>query len=251
MKNDINDYALRIHDLTVIYDNKPVLWDIDLEIPKGRIVAIVGPNGAGKTTLIKAVLGLLKPISGAVEFNFDKDYNKYNIGYVPQSDSIDWNFPVTVLDVVLMGTYGKLGWVRRPGKQERTKALECLEKVGMKSYSNRQISQLSGGEQQRVFLARALIQNADIYFMDEPFKGIDVKTQSIIFEILEELKEVGKTIVIVHHDLQTIKDYFDWIVLINIIVIATGPVLEIFNDDNIKKTYKSNSSLIQSGDVNG
>ena len=250
MEHEKNKYIVNVHDLTVAYNDQPVLWNIDLKLPSQNIIAVVGPNGAGKTTLIKSMLGLIKPICGSIDFAFDKNI-KTKIGYVPQSGSVDWDFPATVLDVVLMGTYGKLGWLKRVSKKEKVSAFEVLEKVGMQEYVNRQISQLSGGQQQRVFLARALIQNADIYFMDEPFKGIDTKTQNIIFGILKELKQQGKTIVIVHHDLQTIKDYFDWIILINIKVIASGKVIEVFNEENIKRTYNIDGLFLDSRGING
>lgn len=230
--------AFEVHDLTVAYDSKPVLWDIDLKIPVGKLVAIVGPNGAGKTTLIKAALGLVKSVSGEVAFpslNTNRVCNK--IAYVPQSGSVDWDFPATVLDVVMMGRYGHLGWFKRPGKAERALALETLETVGMKDYANRQISQLSGGQQQRVFLARALIQQADLYFMDEPFKGVDAQTEKSIVALLKELKAQGKTVLVVHHDLQTVGEYFDWVTLINLKLIANGPTEAVFTEENLKLTY--------------
>lgn len=231
-------YAVEVEDLTVAYDAKPVLWDIDLKIPKGKLMAVVGPNGAGKTTLIKAMLGLLKPVTGAVRFlDGDSDVRtlKNRIGYVPQSGSVDWDFPATVLDVVLMGCYGKLGWIRRPRKADVELSRQMLAKVGMEEYSARQISQLSGGQQQRVFLARALAQEAEVYFMDEPFKGVDAQTERAIVTLLKELKEQEKTVVVVHHDLQTVPDYFDWVTLINLRVVASGPVEEVFHEENLQK----------------
>lgn len=244
------NYAVEVEDLTVAYDAKPVLWDIDLKIPKGKLMAVVGPNGAGKTTLIKAMLGLLKPVTGAVRFADDTEEDirtlKNRIGYVPQSGSVDWDFPATVQDVVLMGCYGKLGWIRRPRKSDIELAKQTLAKVGMEKYSSRQISQLSGGQQQRVFLARALAQEAEVYFMDEPFKGVDAKTERAIVELLKDLKEQGKTVVVVHHDLQTVPDYFDWVTLINLQVVASGPVEEVFNEENLKKTYHSSGILLRS-----
>lgn len=236
MKTD--DFAVRVYDLTVAYDVKPVLWDIDLCIPRGKLAAIIGPNGAGKTTLLKAMLGMIVPVSGAVDFfTSDGGKEKQKIAYVPQSGSVDWDFPTTVLDVVMMGRYGHLGWFKRPGAVEKTMALETLEKVGMREYSDRQISRLSGGQQQRVFLARALIQEAEIYFMDEPFKGVDARTERAIVALLKELKSQGKTVVVVHHDLQTVADYFDWITLINLRIIANGPTEEAFCEGNIRRTY--------------
>lgn len=242
-------FIVEVEDLTVAYQDKPVLWDIDLNIPKGRLMAIVGPNGAGKTTLLKTMLGLLTPVSGSIRYPLygdkEKDIKK-QIGYVPQSSSVDWDFPATVLDVVLMGCYGKLGWFRRPRREDKELAKKVLEKVGMQNFAQRQISQLSGGQQQRVFLARALAQEADIYFMDEPFKGVDAQTERTIVDLLKELKSEGKTVVVVHHDLQTVKEYFDHLALINLKVIASGDVESVFTDENLKKTYRSTSSLIRS-----
>ena len=242
-------YAVEVEDLTVAYDAKPVLWDIDLNIPQGELMAVVGPNGAGKTTLIKAMLGLLTPVSGTVRFlngTDDARALKNRIGYVPQSGSVDWDFPATVLDVVLMGSYGKLGWIRRPRKADIELARQTLRKVGMEEYAARQISQLSGGQQQRVFLARALVQEAEIYLMDEPFKGVDAQTEKAIVLLLKELKEQGKTVVVVHHDIQTVAEYFDWVTLINLRVIASGPVAEVFHEENLKKTYRSTGTLLRS-----
>ncbi|MBE6907533.1 MAG: metal ABC transporter ATP-binding protein [Ruminococcaceae bacterium] len=242
-------YAVQVEDLTVAYDAKPVLWDIDLKIPKGKLMAVVGPNGAGKTTLIKAMLGLLKPVTGAVRFlegRNDVRTLKNRIGYVPQSGSVDWDFPATVQDVVMMGCYGKLGWIRRPRKSDAELTRQTLAKVGMQEYASRQISQLSGGQQQRVFLARALVQEAEVYFMDEPFKGVDAQTERAIVTLLKDLKEQGKTVVVVHHDLQTVPDYFDWVTLINLRVVASGPVEEVFHEANLKKTYHSSGALLRS-----
>lgn len=245
MEKDL-DYIIEVEDMTVAYHTKPVLWDVDIEIPKGVLLAIVGPNGAGKSTLIKAMLDLIKPISGEVLF-YDKTYKEYrkHIGYVPQSESVDWDFPASVLDVVMMGRYGELGWFKRPGKKDRKLSIEALEKVGMREFIDRQISQLSGGQQQRIFLARALVQDADIYFMDEPFKGVDAKTEKTIISLLKELRDKGKTIIVVHHDLQTVKEYFDWVALLNRHIIAYGPVKEVFTDENINKTYRSTGELIK------
>ncbi len=236
-----NVSAIQIDDLTVAYDYKPVLWDIDLSVPEGVLMAIVGPNGAGKSTLIKAILGIIKPIAGTISI-YGKSYTDQRklVAYVPQKGSVDWDFPTTALDVVMMGTYGSLGWIKRPGKNEKKAALEALEKVGMLSFKKRQISQLSGGQQQRVFLARALVQNASIYLMDEPFQGVDATTEIAIINILKELRKAGKTVVVVHHDLQTVPEYFDWVTFLNVKKIATGPVKDIFNDDNLTKTYGIN-----------
>lgn len=240
------EYIVEVEDMTVAYHTKPVLWDIDLKIPKGVLMAIVGPNGAGKSTLIKAILGLIKPISGKVNFNGEsyKNYRKH-IAYVPQSESVDWDFPTSVLDVVMMGTYGSLGWIKRPGEKEKKMSIEALKKVNMEEFKDRQISQLSGGQQQRIFLARALVQNADIYFMDEPFKGVDAKTERAIIDILKELRDSGKTVIVVHHDLQTVEEYFDWVVLLNTQIIEFGKVEEVFTDENLKKAYRSTGEILR------
>jgi manganese/zinc/iron transport system ATP- binding protein len=234
MKNSV----ISINDLTVAYQFKPVLWDIDLEIPAGVMMAVVGPNGAGKSTLIKSVLDIVKPLAGTVRL-LGKPYRQVRsrIGYVPQKGSVDWDFPTTVKDVVLMGTYGKLGWVRRPGKKEKLLADQAIEKTGLTDLASRQISQLSGGQQQRVFLARALVQEAEIYFMDEPFQGVDVTTEKAIINILKELKSRGKTVVVVHHDVQTVTEYFDWVTFLNVRKIAAGPVREAFNNKNLEMAY--------------
>jgi len=215
-----------------------VLWDIDLEVPSGVIMAIVGPNGAGKSTLIKSILGLIKPAAGNVQI-FGKPYLQQRkiVGYVPQRSSVDWDFPTTVLDVVTMGTYGKLGWLKRPGLKEKALALDAIERVGLEEFTNRQISELSGGQQQRTFLARALVQQADVYFMDEPLQGVDAKTEKAIMNILKDLRNAGKTLVVVHHDLQTITEYFDWVALLNVRLMAYGNVKEVFTEKNLKETY--------------
>lgn len=237
--------ALEIHDMTVAYRRKPVLWDIDLEVPEGKLVGIVGPNGAGKTTLIKAALGLVPLASGKVEI-FGKPYDQQRqlVGYVPQRETVDWDFPVTALDVVLMGTYGKLGWFRRPGKNERAKARECLAQVELADFADRQIRQLSGGQQQRVFLARALAQDAAIYFMDEPFAGVDAATESAILRLLQNLRSGGKTVFVVHHDLQTTEEYFDWVLLLNMRLLACGPVETTFTMENLQKTYGGRLTIL-------
>ncbi len=240
------DYIIEVEDMTVAYHIKPVLWDVDLDIPKGVLMAIVGPNGAGKSTLIKAMLDLIKPISGNVLFNgASYKSQRKHIGYVPQSESVDWDFPADALDVVMMGRYGELGWLKRPKAKDKELAMEALKKLGMEEYADRQISQLSGGQQQRVFLARALVQEADIYFMDEPLKGVDAKTEGAIIELLKELRDKGKTLIVVHHDLQTVEEYFDWVVLLNTQIIASGPVEEAFTDENIRKTYRSTGQILK------
>lgn len=230
--------AIDVNDLTVAYREKPVLWDIDLQIPAGVLLAIVGPNGAGKTTLIKSILGLIKPAAGRVMI-YGKPYRdqRHLVGYVPQRGSVDWDFPTNALDVVMMGRYAALGWIKRPGKRERAMALEALDKVKMSEFADRQISQLSGGQQQRVFLARALVQDADIYFMDEPFQGVDATTERAIIALLRDLRARGKTVVVVHHDLATVPDYFDWVTLLNVRRVAHGPVSEVFTEHNLDLAY--------------
>jgi manganese/zinc/iron transport system ATP- binding protein len=230
--------AIDVADLTVAYRDKPVLWDIDLSVPPGVLMAVVGPNGAGKTTLIKAILGLIKPAAGQVLIH-GRPYAEQRqlVGYVPQRGSVDWDFPTSVLDVVTMGRYGALGWIRRPGRAEREQSLEALEKVGMRQFAERQISQLSGGQQQRVFLARALVQDAQVYFMDEPFQGVDATTERAIVTLLQELRAAGKTVIVVHHDLQTVPEYFDWVTLLNVRRIASGPVAEAFTENNLRLAY--------------
>ena len=237
--------VLDIHDVTVAYQRKPVLWDVDLIIDKPQLVAIVGPNGAGKSTLIKAALGLLPMASGSVRILGEPvARQRKRIGYVPQRESVDWDFPVSVLDVVLMGTYGQLGWFRRPGSSERDWGRQCLAKVGLSQYEQRQIGQLSGGQQQRVFLARALAQKAEIYFMDEPMAGVDASTERIIFELLRELRSQGKTIIAVHHDLRTVPQYFDYVALLNMRLVASGPVATTFTPDNLRKTYGGRLAIL-------
>ena len=238
MNNDIKNTVVRVHDLTVAYNQRPVLWDIDLNIPKGSLCAIVGPNGAGKSTLLKAILGLIKPITGGIDFpEIGTNKRTRKIAYVPQSSSVDWDFPSTVLDIVMMGRYGHLGWFKRAGKKEKEMAIQKLKEVGMEKYVHRQISELSGGQQQRVFLARSLVQEAEIYFMDEPLKGVDAQTVQVIISLLKRLRDEGKTVIVVHHDLRTVKTYFDRVVLINRKVVADGDVTTTFTEENIAKTY--------------
>lgn len=231
-------FAIDVADMTAVYHEQPVLWDVDLQVPPGVLMAIVGPNGAGKTTLIKCILGLIEPVAGSVRIQGNPyKVRREAVAYVPQRGSVDWDFPTNVLDVVEMGRYGALGWLKRPGRNERDAALQALEKVGMADFNQRQISQLSGGQQQRVFLARALAQDADIYLMDEPFQGVDATTERAIIEILRALRVAGKTVVAVHHDLQTVPEYFDWVTLLNIRKIASGPVDEVFTKENLRQTY--------------
>jgi manganese/zinc/iron transport system ATP- binding protein len=242
----MNHPALKVEYLSVNYDKTPILWEIGFEITAGKLVGIIGPNGAGKSTLLKALLGMLKPMSGKVEF-FGEPLKKIKkrIAYVPQRTSVDWDFPITVLEVVLMGRYHKLKLFKWASKKDKEEALKALEMVGMASFASRQISQLSGGQQQRVFIARALAQEADIYFMDEPFAGVDMASEQTIIHLVNELKERGKTLFIVHHDLNTVEQYFDTIILLNTCLIAYGPTSKEFNAENIKRTYGKSSVLLE------
>ena len=237
--------AIEVHDLTVAYGNKPALWDIDLTVPAGVLMAVVGPNGAGKTTLIKSMLGLIRPVAGRVLVN-GRPYSPRSqaVAYVPQRGSVDWDFPTTVRDVVTMGTYGRLGWFRRPGAKERSDAMEALNRVGLADFASRQISQLSGGQQQRTFLARALVQDAPVYLMDEPFQGVDAVTERAIVELLRDLRNRGRTVLVVHHDLQTVPEYFDWVTLLNVRKVASGPVSEAFTPANLRAAYGERAALL-------
>ena len=247
-RNSDNTLPIQIEDLTVAYHEEPVLWDVDVSIPASTLTAIVGPNGAGKSTLIKTVLGLVEPSAGQILI-YGRPYSqqRQQVAYVPQRGSVDWDFPTNALDVVMMGRYGRLGWLRRPGGKDRQLALEALEKVGMSAFAGRQISQLSGGQQQRVFLARALVQDAQIYLMDEPFQGVDATTERAIVDVLKALKAAGRTVVVVHHDLETVPEYFDRVLLLNVRMIASGPVETVFTPDNLRATYGSrNEAVLQS-----
>ena len=237
--------AVEIHDMTVSYDKRPVLWNVDVSLPAGELVGVIGPNGAGKSTLIKAALGLLPVDRGWVRF-FGEPLARQRlaVGYVPQRESVDWDFPVTVGDVVLMGTYGRLGWFRSAGKSERQLADQCLADVGMLEYRNRQISNLSGGERQRVFLARALAQQSRVYFMDEPFVGVDAATEAAIMSLLRQLKSRGCTVVVVHHDLQTAPLYFDRILLLNMRLVASGPTSAVFTPELLQRTYGGRLTIL-------
>jgi manganese/zinc/iron transport system ATP- binding protein len=236
---------LSIHDMTVAYHRRPVLWDIDYNAPAGQLVAIVGPNGAGKSTLIKAAIDLIPKASGLVQV-FGQPYRKQRerVGYVPQRGSVDWDFPVSALGVVAMGLYGRIGWCRPVTRKYKQQALAALDRVGMADYAGRQISQLSGGQQQRVFLARALVQQADLYLMDEPFAGVDAATERAIVDVLRELRTAGKTALVVHHDLQTVPEYFDHVLLLNMRLVASGPTAEVFTPENLRKTYGGKLALL-------
>ena len=237
--------ALQTTQLTVNYGHSPVLWDIALAVPEGQLIGIVGPNGAGKSTFIKACLGLVSSLSGSVEF-FGKDLKsvRHRVAYVPQRESVDWDFPITVAELVVMGRYGRLGLFSRPKKEDHDRAMMYLDWVGMKNYAKRQISELSGGQQQRVFLARALAQEADLYFMDEPFAGIDMTTEKVLVDLLRRLQEAGKTIFVVHHDLNTVESYFDWLVMLNLRLVACGKTEDVFSTENLKATYGKHHVLL-------
>ena len=237
--------AVEVHDLTVSYHQKPVLWNVDFAVPEGVLVGVIGPNGAGKSTLLKSIMGLLRLSSGWVKFYGDElDERRREVGYVPQREEVDWDFPITVRDVVLMGCYGRLGLARRPKKRDRQEAAEALEKVGMTAYADRQISDLSGGQQQRVFLARALAQQSRIYLMDEPFAGVDATTETAIVELLAGMRDDRKTVLVVHHDLQTAEEYFDYLLLLNRRLVAFGPTADVFNAELLRKTYGGHSTIL-------
>lgn len=237
--------SLEVSNLSVNYDEHVVLSQISLSVPVGVIAGIIGPNGAGKSTFIKAVLGLVKAqYDKILFFGSPLDKVKKRVAYVPQKESVDWNFPVSVKDLVLMGSYGRLGLFRRPNKVDIQRAEHYLEKVGMLAFADRQISQLSGGQQQRVFIARALMQEADTYFLDEPFTGIDIATENVIIDILKELVAQHKTIFIVHHDLNAVESYFNWIILLNRTLIASGKISEVYIPDNLVKLYGTSYALI-------
>lgn len=229
---------LAVRGLTVSYGQKPAVFSVDMTIVEGSMTAIIGPNGAGKSTLLKAALGIIKPLSGTVRvFGQALEPQRARIAYVPQRASVDWDFPTRVLDVVLMGLYRELGLLGRIKKPHLDKAMGCLERVGMADFAERQIGQLSGGQQQRVFLARALAQGADLYLLDEPFAGVDAATEKAIIDVLKVLKEQGKTVVAVHHDLSTVTDYFDRVFIINTTKIAEGPVQEAFTAETLQAAY--------------
>jgi len=237
-------YAIEAEALNINYGKTPILWDVTFQIPKGLLVGIIGPNGAGKSTLFKAILGLVKPLSGKIAlFDGPAPESRKRIAYVPQRESVDWDFPITALEVVLMGRYGRLGLFGRPRKADREAAGAALELVGMSAFADRQISQLSGGQQQRLFIARALVQEADLFLLDEPFAGVDLTTEKAIMELLRHQKQLGKTILIVHHDFLTVEEYFDWALLLNTRLIGYGTVQEVFNRENLKKTFGKSQLL--------
>lgn len=237
---------LEVHDLTVAYGGRPVLWNVDLAIDEPCLFGIIGPNGAGKSTLLKAALGLVPVVGGKVRF-FGAPLSRVRgrVGYVPQRETIDWDFPVTVLEVVLMGTFARLGWFWRPGRRERALAADCLDRVGLADFAGRQIGRLSGGQQQRVFLARALAQQADVYLLDEPMAGVDVRSQEKIFGVLSSLREAGKLVIVVHHDLRTAAEWFDRVALIDMRLVASGPTAAVLTEDNLRTTYAGPVDLLE------
>ena len=241
----VNNPVLEVHDLTVSYDKKPVLWDIDFTLPEGKMIGIIGPNGSGKTTLLKSIMDLIPADSGYIKiFNRDLKEIRNKVSYVPQRGSVDWDFPASVMDVTLMGRYGKRSLLRRLSKEDKKVAIESLEKVNMLQYKNRQISQLSGGQQQRVFLARALAQQGELYLMDEPFVGVDAATERSIITLLKDMRAAGKTVLVVHHDLQSAAEYFDWIVLLNTRLVASGPVADVFTPELLQEAYGGKLTLL-------
>jgi len=231
-------------NLTLHYDKQPVLWDLSLKVMPGKLVGIVGPNGAGKSSLLKSALGIVKPISGrALFWGKQADQVREKIAYIPQKGSIDWDFPITAFEVVLMGRYAQMGFFKRPRRADILATKEALEKVGMSAFADRQISELSGGQQQRLFLARALAQNAEVYLMDEPFQCVDITTEKAMIEILRALRSAGKSILIVHHDLSTLSEYFDEVILLNTSLIAHGPVDSVLTEENMERTYQKSHCL--------
>jgi manganese/zinc/iron transport system ATP- binding protein len=240
------EIPLSVYDLTVAYHRKPVIWDVGFEVPPGSLVGIVGPNGAGKSTLLKAVMDLIPRAAGRIQvFGGSYQQNRHRVGYVPQRESVDWDFPVDALDVVAMGLYSKIGWCMPVRRKHRRIAMEALDRVGIAHLAKRQISQLSGGQQQRTFLARALVQNADLYLMDEPFAAVDAATERAIVQILSDMKQQRRTAVVIHHDLQTVPEYFDYVILLNMRVVAHGPVGEVFTQENLQKTYGGRLTLLE------
>lgn len=244
----MTNQAIQVKNMTVAYDATPVVWNVTSQFNTGKLTAIIGPNGAGKSTLLNTIVGLIKPISGEAHFKIADEWQNFkeaqkHIAYVPQKTAVDWDFPATVLDVVVMGRYVHLGWIKRPKKADVQIAKDKLEQVGMLEFQDRQISQLSGGQRQRVFLARALAQEAEIYLLDEPFAGVDIKTEKVIITLLRELVEQNKTVVVVHHDLQTVEEYFDEVLFMNKEVITAGPTEEVFTEEIIEETYRRDHDL--------
>lgn len=238
MKTTPSNPALKVEGLVVAYGDKPALTGVDAVFPAGVMSAIIGPNGAGKSTLLQAVMGMVEPAAGTIRF-FGEPLRtaRSRIAYVPQRASVDWDFPATALDVVLMGLYQKIGALRFIGRPEREKALACLREVGLEDYAGRQIGQLSGGQQQRVFVARALAQDADLLILDEPLAGVDAATEQTIVALLKALVSAGRTAICVHHDLSTVAGYYDHVLVINMRTIASGPTRTAFTKDNLDRAY--------------
>ena len=250
MKGAGEEWALEVEDLTVAYTDQPVLWDVDLQVPAGVKMAIIGPNGAGKSTLVKAAMGLVRPVAGEVRiFGRPRESARGQIAYVPQRATLSWDFPTDVLDVVTMGTYGRLGWFHRSGAVQRQQAEAALEQVGMTAFLRRPIAELSGGQQQRVLLGRALVQDAPINILDEPFQGVDAPTERAIIDVLDGLAEEGKTIIVVHHDLQTVPEYFDSVLLLNVRAIDSGPVNKVFTEENLRLTFGGRVGVLETREI--
>lgn len=242
--------ALSVQNLNVSYFGDSALKNISFDIREGSLVGVIGPNGAGKSTLIKAIMGLIPSQTDKVKIlGSDLKKARKSIAYVPQRNDIDWDFPIQVLDVVLMGCYPHLGLFRRPKKKERDWAYQCLERVNMQKYSKRQIGELSGGQQQRVFLARALAQQADLFLLDEPFVGVDVSSENTMVQILRELQQEGKTILVVHHDLNKAHTYFDELLLLNKKLVAKGRVEDVLNSQVIQETYGNPLAFLKEMEV--
>ena len=237
--------AVEIHNLTVSYNYKPVLWDVDLTLPEGNLIGIIGPNGSGKTTLLKSIMGLTPADSGYINiFDCPLDKVRNRVSYVPQRESVDWDFPISVREVVEMGRFRPHNIWSRLRQEDKDIASQALEKVGLSAFANRQIAQLSGGQQQRVFIARALAQQADLYLMDEPFAGVDAASEQAILDLLSAMKAAGKTVIIVHHDLQTVRQYFDWIVLLNTRLIACDTVENALHEENLRQAYGGKLTIL-------
>lgn len=241
------EIALEVRDLTVTYNQKPVLWNVGFSLPKGMMAGIIGPNGSGKTTMLKSIMGLVSPDSGSIHvFGKKLDEIRNRVSYVPQRESVDWDFPISVVEVVSMGRYTKRNLLGKISKADHDASLQALEKVKMLEYKDRQISQLSGGQQQRVFIARALAQQADLYILDEPFAGVDAASEEAIFTLLSEMKQEGKSVVVVHHDLQSASKFFEFIIMLNTRLVAAGPTEEIFTEENLQKTYGGQLNILTS-----
>lgn len=236
--------AIEIDHLTVTYRDRPVLWDVDVHMPRASMGAVVGPNGSGKSTLLRAALGLVPADSGRIAILGEPSAKaRSRVAYVPQREAVDWDFPVTVREVVEMGRYGSLGWFRRMRGGDRRVVDEALERVGMTPFAKRQIGQLSGGQRQRVFIARALAQEAELLVLDEPFAGVDMRTERAIMRLLRSLRdEEGRSILIVHHDLDTVREAFDWALLLNVRPIAAGPADEVLTSENLRRAYGSDAT---------